>query len=116
MEKVKLSTLPKETIVLVNGNSSINTVEDILEDIEFYKAKEVYTTIPIHASFNAASIIDRAIENEYQNMYEDWDESVAADVAKEDIEEMQAIFDRILARNPEQNIAYREDKLIKFDI
>jgi hypothetical protein len=29
---------------------------------------------------------------------------------------MQAIFDRILARNPEQNIAYREDKLIKFDI
>ena len=33
MKRVKLSTLSKDTIVLVEGNSIIDTVEDILEDL-----------------------------------------------------------------------------------
>lgn len=116
MDKVRISTLSKDTIVIVSGYSKIETVEDILEDIESYRNKEVYTTTPRNASFNAESIIDNAIENEYQDMYEDWDESIKADVTKEDIEEVQAIFDRILARSPMQNIAYLEDKLIEIDV
>lgn len=116
MKKVKLSTLSKNKIVIVSGYSVINTIEDILEDISSYRNEKVYTTIPRNASFDAKYIIDNAIENEYQDMYEGWYESIKGDVRKEDVEEIQAIFDRILARNPTKNIAYDTDKLIEFDI
>jgi len=116
MEKVKLSTLSKDEIVIVERYTLINTIEDILEDIPSYRNKNVYTTIPRNASFNARYIIDNAIEDEYQDMYEEWYQSIKDDVTKEDIEEIQAIFDRILSRNPTQNIAYDTDKLIEFDI
>ena len=93
------------------------TVEDILADIDSYRNEEIYTTTEHHASFDAESIIDSAIENEYENgMYEDWDDSIKADITKADIEDLQKIFDRILARNPSSNIAYEADKLIEIDI
>lgn len=117
MEKVKLSTLSKDTIVLVDGNININTVSDILEDLEVYKNKEIYTTREYKASFNAESIIDNAIENEYNNgMYEDWDDSIKADVTEDDIKDLQSILDRILARSPGANIAYEPDKLVEIDV
>lgn len=117
MKKVKLSALSKDTIVLVDGYSTINTVSDVLEDLESYKSKTIYTTTEHPASFDAKGILDDAIDNEYENgMYEDWDESIKADITKDDIEELQKIFDRILARTPGQNIAYEADKLIEIDI
>lgn len=116
MEKVKLSTLSKDEIVIIDGDDTVNTVEDILGDIDFFKEEDVYTTIPHNALFDSKYIIDNAIEDEYQDMYEGWYESIKADVTKEDIKEIQVIFDRILARNPTQNIAYSQDKLIEFDI
>lgn len=114
MEKVKLSTLSKDTIVLVDGNININTVEDILEDLEGFRGKQVYTTTEYRASFDAESILNDAIENEYQNMYEDWDESIQSDITQEDINDLQIIFDRILSRS--SNIAYEADKLIEIDM
>ena len=117
MEKVKLSTLPKDTIIWVEGDCSVRRVENILNDLEYYKDKEIYTTTPYHASFNAKEIIDDAIEDVYHNdMYEDWDENIRDDVTEEDIKDIQVIFDRILARSPNQNISYISDKLIEFDI
>lgn len=116
MKKVKLSTLSKDTIVFVDGYSTINTVSDVLEDLESYKGKRLYTTTEHSASFDAKYIIDNAIENEYQDMYEDWYESIKTDVTQEDIKEIQAIFDRILARSPSQNIAYEAYKSIEIDI
>ncbi|UZP01915.1 hypothetical protein JW813_09200 [Clostridium botulinum] len=117
MEKVKLSELGKDTIVLVDGNSQINTVFDILEDFEGFKNKKIYTTKEYKANFDAENIINNAIENEYNNgMYEDWDDSIKAYVTEEDIKDLQKIFDRILARNPSSNIAYESDKLIDIDL
>jgi hypothetical protein len=117
MKKVKLSELSKDTIVLAYGNSNINTVQDILEDLEGFKNKAIYTTKEYKASFDAKNIIDDAIENEYNNgMYEDWDDSIKADVTEEDITDLQNIFDRILSRNPSSNIAYDSDKLIEIDM
>ena len=115
MEKVKLSTLSKDTIVLVDGYETISTVEDILDDLEYYKTKEIYTTTEYHASFNAKNILDDAIDYECENnMYEDWDDSIRSYITKEDITDLQRIFDRILARG--SNIAYSSDKLIEIDI
>ncbi|NFO38893.1 hypothetical protein FDB42_02020 [Clostridium botulinum] len=117
MEKVRLSTLSKDAIVLVDGNSNINTVSEILEDLENYRAKEIYTTTVYHASFNAEEIMDMAIENVYCNgMYEDWDDEIKADIDEEDIKDLQNIFDRILARSLSTNMAYSSDKLIEIDI
>lgn len=117
MGKVKLSTLSKDAIVLVEGYSTINTVLDILEDLGNYRDKRIYTTTEHPASFNAKDILNYAIDDEYESgMYEDWDDNIKADITKADIEELQEIFDRILARNPSQNIAYDADKLIEIDI
>jgi hypothetical protein len=49
-------------------------------------------------------------------MYEEWDERIIQDVTKEDIAELQVIFDRILARNPGQNVSYESDELIEIDV
>jgi len=117
MEKVKLSTLSKEDFVLVDGEYQAKKVEEILENIEDYRNEKIYTAIEHHATFDARSILDDAIENEQCNgMYEDWDDNINYYVTDEDIKELQAIFDRILARSPSQNISYDSDKLIKIDI
>lgn len=117
MENVKISTLSEDEILLIDGYTSIVTVEDILGDLDGYKGKEIYTTKPHYASFDAESIIDNVIEDELNNgMYEDWDENVKLDITKEDIADLQKVFDRILARNPSQNISYESQKLIEIDI
>lgn len=117
MEKVKLSTLPKDTVVLADGEHYTTSVENILEDLDNYRYEDIYTTTEFHASFNAKEIMDMAIEDVSVNgMYEDWDDSINADVTNEDIEDLQKIFDRILARNPSSNIAYNSDKLIEIDM
>lgn len=117
MKMVTLSTLPFDTVVIVSGNDTIIRVEDILDDIGYYRNKQVYTTTPHYACFDAKGIMDDVIENVYCNgMYEDWDESINADITDEDISDLQKIFDRILARNPQANISYEEDALIEFDI
>lgn len=60
MEKVKLSALSKDTIVFVDGDSTVLTVEKILEDIESYKTEKVYTTKVYHANLDAKSMLDDA--------------------------------------------------------
>lgn len=117
METVKLSTLFNNDVVLVEGRSHVNSVEDILSDLGSYKDAEIYTTTVIHANFNAKEIMEAAIEDQLCNgMYDDWDDSIRGDITNDDIMELQAIFDRIIARNPGCNIAYESDKLIEIDI
>lgn len=116
-EKVKISTLSKDTVVIVEDYTTVNTVEEILEDLDFYRGKEIYTTVERKAYFNAEEILDSAIEDEQCNgMYEDWDDSVRGDITQEDIDELQAIFDRILARSPKQNTTWESVDLIEIDI
>lgn len=117
MKTVKLSTLPLDTIVLVDGDSTVTTVEDVIEYPDEYSGREIYTTKPYYASFNADELIESAIEQEYNNgMYEDWDERIRADVTQEDIDDIQKIFDRILSRNPHLNISYEAHQTIEKDL
>ncbi|PYG88482.1 hypothetical protein LY28_01331 [Ruminiclostridium sufflavum DSM 19573] len=117
MEKIKISELEKDDVVLVEGNYTVNTVEDILNDLELYKDKEIYTTTTIYAKFDAKEILEAAIEDEQCNgMYDDWDYNIKADITEEDISELQVIFDRILARHPGANFAYEPDQLIEIDV
>lgn len=117
MERIKLSTLSEDDNVIVDGEYFIKTVSEILEEIEGYKDRDLYTVVKHPASFNAKDIIEDAIETEYNNgMYEDWDDFIRAEVTDEDINDIQKILDRILSRNPNANIAYQPYKLIEVDI
>ena len=117
MEKIKLSTLSQNTMIYVEDDIAVRTVKEILEDIENYRNKKLYTTKKYNASFNAEEVIEEAIENEYNNgMYEGWDDNILIDVSEKDIKDIQAVLDRILARSPEQNIAYLAHKLIEIDV
>lgn len=117
MKKVKLSKLNSGAKVIVGNQGTVIEVSDLLKELDYYRNKKIQTTQSYHASLNAKDILAHAIEDEYCNfMYEDWDERIGQDITEQDIEDLQKIFDRILARSPEQNISYLEDKLIEFDI
>lgn len=117
MNRIKLSTLSEDTKVIVDGESFTIEVSDILENIEDYRHKDLYTVTEHYATFNAKDIIGDAIEVEYCNgMYEDWDDNIRADIEDEDIKDIQKILDRILSRNPNANISYQSDKLIEVDM
>jgi D-hexose-6-phosphate mutarotase len=124
----KLSKLDDKDLLFVctsnNYDGDLITKEDILNDLDYYKNKaktdekfEIYTTKAIHAYLNAEDILNDAIENEEcDRMYEDWGERIWEDIEKKDIDELQAIYDRILARHPAQNISYHHVALVEFDI
>lgn len=117
MEKVKLSTLSKDDVIIAEGEFNTITVEDILNDLDYYRDIDIFTTIPHEAEFNAKKIIESAIEYvQINGMYDGWDDNILEDIAKDDIYDMQIILDRILARSPYQNISYIEDKLIEIDL
>lgn len=121
---IKLSELNKDTMILVchasNCDGQVMPASEFISDYEKeYKnlnKLEIYTTEPHQAAFNAEYILDSAIESEADEMYEDWDEKIKADITKQDIDELQAILDRILARNEAANISYFSGALVEIDI
>lgn len=117
MEKVKLSTLSKDETIYIEDTSVLLSVGEVLEHLDEFRDKELYTTVERYAGFNAKEILNNAIENECSDeMYEDWAENIKEDIEEKDIKEIQVILNRILARNPEQNMAYVTDKLIEIDV
>ena len=115
---IKLSNLKQTDMVYVipsdDMNSGVVSVKEILQDINSYKSSFLYIAVKHHASLDAEDMLNDAIENEcYDNMYEDWDKDINADITKEDIEDIQKILDRILARS--ENIAYAAGAPIEID-
>ena len=114
---IKLSEL-KNDAKIIDENNCIYTVEDVKNDLLYFKDKEkkLYTTTEYHASVDARSVIEETFEQVYCNgMYEDWDEHIMDDITNEDIQKIQAVFDEILNRNKEQNIAYYQDEKVEVE-
>jgi hypothetical protein len=102
-------------------DETVITKADILEDLDFIKnhsknKDSLYTTTTYYAELDAKDVLDTALENEYQNMYEDWYEAIWNDVTEEDIKDIQVILDRILARNKERNTCYLSEEKVEFDL
>ena len=114
---VKLSELDKNTKVMYGER--VYTVEEVRNDLRYFTDDEdinLYTTTEYHASIDAASFIDAALDCVYENeMYEEWDERIKQDVTDEDVARIQAVFDELFSRNKDQNIAYYEDEKIVID-
>ncbi len=113
---IKLSELKDEAII-IDENSTIYTVEEVKNDLQYFKdkSKKLYTTTEYHASIDAKSMLEVAIEYEYDNMYEDWDERILNDITDEDIGRIQAVITTILLRSEDQNIAYYEDEEVEIN-
>lgn len=124
----KLSELKDEELLFVcskdNYDGSLVTKNDILNKLDYYKDKvktdnkfEIYTTYKVHAYLNARDILSQAIEDEEcDSMYEDWKYRILEDIEEEEIQTIQSVLDKILLKNPTQNIAYHHDKLVELDL
>ena len=122
---MKLSELKNDDVISVSYKGSygekvmtVGTFKDEYEqEYKYETALEIYSTTVVNAHLDAKYMLENEIDNVYNdNMYEDWDDAILGDVEEKDIEEIQIVLDRILARSPEQNKAYLIDKPIEIDI
>lgn len=114
---IKLSEL-KDDAIVIDENLSVYAVEEVKNDLQYFKDKnkKLYTTTEYHAGIDARDMVESAIEREYDNMYEDWDEKILDDITDEDVQRIQDVLDEILNRNKQQNISYFQDKEIEIDL
>jgi len=112
-----LSELDEEDLIIVEDEDERTfTVEEILEDIESYKEKELFMAIGESCQINAFDVFDSAFESMYQDMYDGWYERIMEDITKEDVKDLQTVFDGILQRNILQNTVYRRGNKVIFDV
>lgn len=102
---IKLSGLENNTKIITE-NFSIYTAGEVKNDLQYFKDERLYTAIEYQAGIDARDMLENAIENECDNMYEDWNESNFQDIAEKDIQKLQVVLDEILNRNKDGNIAY----------
>ncbi len=115
---IKLSEL-KNDAKIIDENNCIYTVEDVKNDLLYFKDKEkkLYTTTEYQASVDAASVIEETFDCVYENgMYDDWDEIIKNDVTEEDVAKIQAVFDEILSRGGDRNITYYQNEEVEVDV
>lgn len=124
----KLSELKDTDKVIVN-NETIMTKSELIDEIvlgmlgglsmfnridsikTIYSGKETY-----RARLDARDMLEQAIENEADNMYEDWEDYIWADIERGDIKDIQLILDDIMSRNSQCNIAYEADEELELDL
>lgn len=113
---IKLSELKDDEMLLVNklGYTLVLPKEDYVREMKEHEGYKIYTANQYRASLNAKDMIEDAIDYEYQNMYEDWDNEIIDDVTEKDIKDIQIILDRILSRS--NNITYTEKEEVENDM
>ena len=103
------SELIDEIVLGMSGGLSMFNRIDSIKTI--YSAKETY-----RARLDAGDMLKQAIENEADNMYEDWEDYIWADIERGDIKDIQLILDDIMSRDPQGNIAYEADEELELDL
>ena len=104
----KSELIDEITLDMLGGLSMFNRIDSIKT---IYSAKETY-----RARLDARDMLEQAIENEADNMYEDWEDYIWADIERGDIKDIQLILDDIMSRDPQGNIAYEADEELELDL
>ena len=104
----KSELIDEITLGMLGGLSMFNRIDSIKT---IYSAKESY-----RARLDARDMLEQAIENEADNMYEDWEDYIWADIERGDIKDIQLILDDIMSRDPQGNIAYEADEELELDL
>ncbi|MFY0521419.1 hypothetical protein ACOMCU_26920 [Lysinibacillus sp. UGB7] len=120
-ETLKLSELADDVEVSVEESNTVYTVAELKREIleldePHHKTPNWSTVIRQKWSPCANSMLDSYIDNEYQEMYEDWDDRAWDMVAKHDLEnKIQALLDE--AFESDYATAYwTYDKPVEIDI
>ena len=104
----KSELIDEITLGMLGGLSMFNRIDSIKT---IYSAKETY-----RARLDAGDMLEQAIENEADNMYEDWEDYIWADIERGDIKDIQLILDDIMSRDPQGNITYEADEELELDL
>lgn len=119
----KLSELKNEDMLIIKNTGSGDIVlskDELVENLDHYRKisdkleENIYTTIQYKANIKAWDMLEIAIDNESENMYEFWDFDIKRAITDEDIEEIQNVIDRILSKG--SNISYIENEKVEFDL
>jgi hypothetical protein len=115
---IKLSELKDDEMLLIN-NETVLTKKEFLEQ---FKSKEerdkckVQTTKIYHTvSFNAKNILDKFIDEESKSMHKEWKDYIKSNITEDEINEVQAVFDKISERNKEYNVSYLGGEEVQID-
>lgn len=95
-EKVKLSQLTEDTLLSYEDSRYTLTPSELINALrndEYVAEIKWYVVSEKIWGANAEHMLERYIEDEYQEMYEDWDERAHDCLKKEHIERIQAILD-----------------------
>ena len=103
------SELIDEIVLGMSGGLSMFNRIDSIKTI--YSAKETY-----RARLDARDMLEQAIESEADNMYEDWEDYIWADIERGDIKDIQLILDDIMSRDSQSNITYEADEELELDL
>lgn len=116
---MKLSYLKDDEMLLIN-NETVLTKKEFLEQFkteeERYKCKVQTTKIYHTVNFNAKNMLDKFINEESKSMHKEWKDYIKSNITEDEINEVQAVFDKISERNKEYNISYLGDMEVEIDI
>lgn len=118
MEKVKLSKLPENARLSVEESSTVYTVAELKREIielgePHHELSNWYTVKDATWTPDAESVLERLIEDSYDEMYEGWDDRAGDCFTKENTEKLQELlnemFDSVRAH-------YTYDQAVEIDI
>ena len=119
----KLSELKNEDMIIIKNigiGDIVLSKDELVENLDHYRKRSdnleenIYTTIQYRANIKAWDMLEIAIDNESENMYECWDFDIKRAITDEDIEEIQTVIDRILSKG--SNTSYIENEKVEFDL
>jgi len=91
-DRVKLSELPADTLLSYEDAHIQLTAAELREDPEAYDVTW-YVCTEQRWGPNAKYMIDTYIEQEYDRMYEDWDDRARDCIKQEHIDKIQAVLE-----------------------
>ena len=120
MKELKLSQLADETEISLEESNRIYTVAELKREIlelgeEHHLEGDWYTVTHEKWTPNAEYMVNTYIEQEEDQMYEDWGVQAIAHVSDEQINQIQKILDTAFENSSIKDY-WKYDKLIEIDI
>jgi hypothetical protein len=118
VEKVKLSDLPDDAQMSIKESHTSYTVAELKHEIlelgePHHESTNWYTIKDETWTPDVESMIDRLIDDSYDEMYEDWDERARDCVDKETVEKIQVLLNEMFAS---ARGYWEYDKAVEIDI
>ncbi len=118
MKKLKLSQLPDVTEIASDSRFGVTTVEELKDEIlnDGYEVTgEWFTVKKKEWKPDARWMIESYIENEYDQMYEDWDERAKDCISDDLVSKMQNLLDEAFKGSAVRDY-WEWDKDVEIDV